>query len=112
MIYVISDNHYGHRNMVNLCGRPENFEELIFQNWCDVVKKEDTLIHLGDVSFRANENEIHEKYIKTAPGRKILVRGNHDKKCNEWYMDHGWDFSCDKFEMDYQQYHLIFQHKP
>lgn len=42
------------------------------------------------------------------PGRKTLVRGNHDKHSNSWYMNNGFDFSCDAMLFR----NIWFTHKP
>jgi calcineurin-like phosphoesterase family protein len=37
-----------------------------------------------------------EWIMPTLPGKKVLVRGNHDRQnSNSWWMEHGFDFSCD-----------------
>lgn len=76
------------------------------------MRPEDTLIHLGDVCFRYNDTKAHQKWVLPMPGRKILVRGNHDKKSCSWYMDNGWDFACDYFVMKYEDMELRFTHRP
>lgn len=54
----------------------------------------DTVIHLGDVAI--GKLDMVEAQIRALNGKKILVRGNHDRaKSNPWWMDHGFDFSCD-----------------
>ena len=69
------------------------------------------LIHLGDVCIGDDAN-MHERFIKSIPCKRILVRGNHDKKSNAWYMDHGWDFVCNRFYDDLYGYKIAFTHKP
>ena len=46
-IWLTSDWHLGHTNIVKYCNRPENFEELIIQNWLKVVKPDDIVICLS-----------------------------------------------------------------
>ena len=31
-LWLITDTHFGHNNMVHLCGRPQNFTRLIMDN--------------------------------------------------------------------------------
>ena len=52
MIFVIPDTHLGHENIKKYCNRPDNFEALIEKNWNAAVSDSDTVIHLGDVSFK------------------------------------------------------------
>ena len=55
--------------------------ELKFQKNCfEMIQQEDTLVLVGDHSFGRNlkECETDMEYIAALPGRKILIRGNHD----------------------------------
>lgn len=55
-------------------------EERFRQNCEKMVKDGDTLVLVGDHSWGRNRRECEEdfRYIKGLPGRKILLRGNHD----------------------------------
>ena len=57
------------------------------------MKPEDLLIHLGDVGIGPYEGFM--LMVKAWPGRKVLVRGNHDTHSCQWYMEKGFDFACD-----------------
>jgi calcineurin-like phosphoesterase family protein len=92
--YLISDTHFKHENMKTYCDRPGNFTEMIIKNWCQIVKPEDLVIHLGDVAIGSLE---HWRWIMDVlPGRKTLIRGNHDdQRSISWWMNNGFDFCCD-----------------
>jgi calcineurin-like phosphoesterase family protein len=93
-IYLIADTHLNHGNIATYCQRPENFTEIIIQNWRQTVQPSDHVIHLGDVFIGKPEgwDAIHP----LLPGKKTLIRGNHDRKRSvSWWMDHGFDFACD-----------------
>jgi calcineurin-like phosphoesterase family protein len=95
-VWLISDTHLKHQKIATYCRRPENFTELIDQNVKRLVKPEDTLVHLGDVGIdRAEGPDGFMKYVREWPGKKVLVRGNHDQHGCAWYIDHGFDFACD-----------------
>jgi calcineurin-like phosphoesterase family protein len=67
---------------------------MIIKRWNERVTWEDTVIHLGDVAI--GRLSLVESQIRQLAGRKILIRGNHDRaKSNSWWMDHGFDFACD-----------------
>lgn len=87
--WFISDTHFGHKNVLKLSNRPfssiEEHDEVIFENWNKRVKKNDTIIHLGDFGF-LSRSEIGD-LLERLNGKKILIRGNHDK--NAWKAD-GW----------------------
>ncbi len=58
--------------------------EYIIQKWNSVVKKEDTVYHLGDVGFGLVQ-EV-KSLVERLNGTKILLKGNHDFKIetNTW----------------------------
>lgn len=77
--FIISDTHFGHHNIIRYCDRPLNHEDIIIQNWDRVVQPEDTILHLGDVAFgRPKDIYGWAEIIKGLPGRKMLIKGNHD----------------------------------
>jgi calcineurin-like phosphoesterase family protein len=93
-VYLISDTHLKHEAMKTYCLRPPNFSELIHKNVMNTVKPEDTLIHLGDVGIGRYAD--WEWMVQAWPGRKVLIRGNHDRAHSvTWWMNHGFHFACD-----------------
>lgn len=79
-IFVISDLHLGHQNVIRYCKRPfENSESMdceLARRWNNAVKNDDTVYFLGDFVFHGSP-----KYWKTnLKGRKTFIRGNHDHK--------------------------------
>lgn len=110
-IWIISDTHFGHRKLEELAGRPANFEEKIFQK-LKKIKKGDTVIHLGDFCI-GSDVEWHEKWNTALKDvKRILVKGNHDRKSNHWYYDHGWDFVCDQMSDHFFKRYVTLSHKP
>jgi calcineurin-like phosphoesterase family protein len=92
--FLISDTHLNHANIATYCDRPKNFTDLIIKRWNERVTWADTVIHLGDVAI--GPRTLVEDQIRRLSGKKILIRGNHDRSgSNSWWMDHGFDFSCD-----------------
>lgn len=77
-IWVTSDHHFGHANIVPYCKRPfpsvlEMDEELIrLHN--KTVNKDEVVYHLGD--FSLHHNPIF--YLPKLNGRFLFVKGNHD----------------------------------
>ncbi len=76
-IYVVSDTHFGHENIIKFCNRPfanvEEMNETLVSKWNDTVRPNDIVYHLGDVYFRDGNTVLHR-----LNGRKRLVLGNHD----------------------------------
>lgn len=109
-IWLTTDTHFGHANMVKLCHRPEDFEKRIIDNWYQVVRPEDIVIHLGDVTWHVKD--YLDDVVAKLPGKKILVRGNHDEKSLMYYMKHGFDLAVDSLSMKYRGLDILFTHEP
>lgn len=108
MLYLITDTHLGHQNMLKSCSRPARFTNLILDSCRKMVRSNDMLIHLGDVAW--NEEELM-RFMKL-PGHKVLVRGNHDKKSTPYYMEAGFDLVVDSMTMTLQGIQILFSHAP
>jgi calcineurin-like phosphoesterase family protein len=91
--YLISDPHLNHDNIATYCQRPADFTQKIDRNVKEIVKPEDILINLGDIGI--GKPDGYMEMVNQWPGRHILVRGNHDQKSCQWYMNNGFDFACD-----------------
>ena len=85
--WIITDTHFGHDRMVEYCNRPKNFNELIIRHWRKMIHPRDLVYHLGDVGW-ANRNQLFD-LMKSLPGTKILIKGNHDREKTDWYLNHG-----------------------
>jgi len=109
MIYVTTDTHFGHEAIKEYCGRPDNFESLIWNNLKTLTSKH-MLIHLGDICW-GNDKEVHWG-IADLSCKKVLVKGNHDKKSNNWYLGNGWDFVCTTFSIERHNKLILFSHEP
>lgn len=79
-IWVWSDLHFGHNNIIRFSDRPfpdvDTMNEMLIKNFNDVVSKDDISIWVGDVSFKGTEES--KKIVRRCNGYKILVVGNHD----------------------------------
>lgn len=111
-IWIVSDTHFLHDVLIKkeYCNRPKNHTYKIFNNLMTIPEK-DLLIHLGDISI-GREDEVYEKFIRPLPYRKILVKGNHDRKSNNFYLNRGWDFVCYSFQDTYKKKKVLFSHYP
>lgn len=100
-VWVWSDLHFGHRNIIKFSDRPfinvEEMDQHLVDNFNEYVAKDDISIWVGDVSFRKIEatNEILDR----CNGYKILVVGNHD-------LDKG-----KVRDMNFDETHLIYMVK-
>lgn len=90
-IYVCSDLHLGHSNIIKYCNRPyDNIEEMdniLIDNWNSVVNEDDTVFFLGDFCLGNREKII--SYGNRLKGNKILIMGNHDRSSKTVYKEAG-----------------------
>lgn len=82
-IYTIGDLHlsFQENKPMDIFGENwKNHEEKIKKDWLNKVKEEDTVILPGDFSWAMYLENTYEdfKYLNQLPGKKILLRGNHD----------------------------------
>lgn len=90
-VWISSDWHLGHKNIHKFRCKERGFpfqfnNEEEHSQWLtdwvrSNVKKRDTLYLLGDIAF--NEDAI--KLVGTLPGRKVLIKGNHDAIKSDLY---------------------------
>ena len=83
--FFISDTHFGHKNILEFIhhdGSPmrefksmDEMHDTMIENWNRVVRPCDKVYHLGDVAF----NMMDLKILDKCNGKKILIKGNHDK---------------------------------
>lgn len=80
-IYAIGDLHLSKAGTkpMDIFGW-KNHKELIFEDWKSRVNEEDTVIIAGDTSWATYMEEAMGDLedISELPGKKILIRGNHD----------------------------------
>jgi calcineurin-like phosphoesterase family protein len=79
-VWVTSDWHLGHKNIIAYCSRPfDTVEEMnakIISNYVAVVCADDVVYFLGDFCFYKDPSE----WLKGLPGRIIFIKGNHDRQ--------------------------------
>lgn len=96
-IWVASDHHFGHKNILNFTDRDGNkirgavfenimqHDEAIIEYHNALVKPEDHVYFLGDLAITKRGIECASRMN----GHKRLVRGNHDIFKTKVYQDHG-----------------------
>ena len=82
-IFTIADLHlsFSSNKPMGIFGQNwENHEEKIKQDWLLKVKEDDIVILPGDFSWGMYLNETIKdfEFINGLPGKKILLKGNHD----------------------------------
>lgn len=78
--HFYSDPHFGHTNILEYANRPfsdtKEMEEVFIERYNDHVDQNDVVLWCGDCSYRLQELP---EILSRMNGRKILIRGNHDK---------------------------------
>lgn len=88
-IFFTSDHHFDHANFLNFKDdngnkiRPfetvEEMNETMIERWNSVIKVQDKVWHLGDVTFKPNQ---FARIASRLHGHKRLLVGNHDDPKN------------------------------
>ena len=113
-IFVISDTHFDHANILTFKrkdGSPlrefkdvHHMNEMLIQNWNSVVRPQDKVYHLGDVTMH---KQLPAAILDRLNGHKRLVRGNHDvaptKDYLKWFEE---VYACRVID------HMLFTHIP
>lgn len=94
MIYLTSDLHFNHANILKYEPQTRPFKsiqemnETLVHNWNNVVRAEDTIYVIGD--FFMGQLQDIEPILSQLNGNIKLVRGNHDTKARlEYYKTYG-----------------------
>lgn len=116
MIWITSDQHFNHLNILKFepNSRPfnsiEEMNEALIRNWNSCVKDDDTIYVLGDF-FMGKLDDV-EPILNRLKGHIILIRGNHDTSARlELYRQHGIEVK----DIDYLTYKgqfFILSHFP
>lgn len=82
-IFAISDLHLSINNPkpMNIFGEVwEGYEEKIFADWREKVSEDDIVLLAGDFSWAMKLEDTKKDFelIESLPGKKIIIRGNHD----------------------------------
>ena len=113
-LFFTSDTHFDHKNIIKYCNRPwETVEEMnqgLIDNWNSVIGPDDTVFHLGDVSFGGNTNLIN--YVCELNGHIILIKGNHDRKLQQSICDKLFDYTCQQLTLNIDGITVFLNHFP
>ncbi len=112
-IWVTSDTHFFHDNIIQYCGRPfansELMNECLVHNWNSVVKPGDKVYHLGDVAMGKGYTEGLGELMNQLQGSKRLIVGNHD---DIPFLSKGGWFKKVQLWRVFTEYNLLLTHVP
>jgi len=79
--FLVSDQHFSHRNIISYCARPftdvSHMERELISRYNAMVGPKDSVLFLGDCFFAPFL--VAKEIMDQLPGKKYLLRGNHDK---------------------------------
>ena len=101
--WFTADLHFGHRNIIDYCGRPfgdaEAMNRALVDGWNDVVADDDDVWVLGDFALGKLADTL--PLVRELRGHKVLLASNHDRcwhghgrRAEGWterYLDAGFD---------------------
>ena len=128
MVFVMSDTHFYHDNIVKYCWRPgfnprahrddeasHDFElhnTIMADNWRQLVRPEDVVLHLGDLAHsKATNFDRMRDLAPTLPGEKYLILGNHDTRSPTDYEELGFTV-LEPFAVTHLGWEVQFDHYP
>lgn len=84
MNYFTADPHFGHDNIRTFCNRPFStvaaMDAAMLSAYQSAMAPDDDLWIIGDFAFaHSDDAERLEALLAAIPGRKHLIKGNHDK---------------------------------
>lgn len=111
--WLISDTHFGHKNIIKYCDRPmSNFENII-RNWRILIGAEDRVLHLGDLAVWYGPDEDYWlSRVAELPGKIFMLNtGNHDKLKPKKYAEIGVTI-IPEFIQEIKGQRVLFSHWP
>jgi len=113
MIWFISDEHYGHCNIIRYTGRPfasvGEMDRTILSTCTKVFQPTDLVWHLGD--FCWNPKKRIAKTLAAMPGTHCIVRGSHDRGA-ETLRALGFAVAVESAVVNLEGRRIILRHKP
>jgi len=80
-IFLISDLHLDHTNIIKFTHRPfkntEDMNHKLVSNWNNTVRNKDTVYFLGDMAFGKGSRST-DYWLKKLNGEIIFIEGNHE----------------------------------
>lgn len=100
-VFAIADLHLsmGTDKPMDIFKGWQDYSSRLERNWRALVSDEDTVVVAGDISWAMKLEECYAdfKFINDLPGKKILLKGNHDywwatkRKIDDYLKSNGFD---------------------
>jgi len=103
-VFVISDLHLNHENIISYCKRPfdsvREMNRVLIKNWNYIVKPDDTVYFVGDMALGNSD-----KFIEKLNGNIYFIWGNHDVTDDV-------DSMYESLPLSYKGIEFLFVHDP
>ena len=113
MIWLTSDLHFFHENIIRYCDRPfcnaQEMNESLIKKFNQHVRDEDTVFFLGDLGMG---NHIKDIIKRLNSQKKILILGNHDRSGVETYYNMGFSAVLETASIKVGSMHITMSHYP
>jgi calcineurin-like phosphoesterase family protein len=116
--HLIADTHFGHAAIIRMCNRPfvdanghadvRLMDETLVDAWNRTVRRDDTVIHLGDFAHRYPTEKLPQLFARLN-GKKHLVCGNHDGAATRRL---NWESQHDLWHVGVDGQNLVLCHYP
>lgn len=114
-IFFIADCHFGHDKIIPMCHRPfadaKEMQKEMIRKWNAKVSNEDLVYVLGDFSFKINKHDT-TKILEQLNGRKILIKGNHDRYAGHPDFDRFFEEICETKQLHIDDKEFFLSHYP
>lgn len=111
-LFAIADLHLslGTDKPMDIFAGWNDYVARLTDNWNKIVTDNDTVVIAGDISWAMKLSDTYNdfQYINSLPGKKILLKGNHDywwetmNKMNHFIADNGFDKLSILFNNSYE----------
>lgn len=112
--FFTSDWHLGHENVLKFCKNTrkvstlDEMYDILIKNYNNTIKSTNTCYFLGDYSF---DITIGKEVLSKLNGKKICVRGNHDKG-HQSLLNMGFDAVLDSVSWKVADKYITASHFP
>ena len=106
--YLTSDLHFDHANIIHYCARPfvasnvNEMNEVLVENWNNVVRNTNTVYFLGDLSFGRDARPA-EYWLSKLNGKIQFICGNHEDDVKN---------SQEYIVLNHKDHHFLLVHDP
>lgn len=113
-LYLISDTHFDHANIIEYCNRPfstaSEMDKYMIEKWNSRVSDNDTVFFGGDVAMARPEKAF--EYVEKLNGSFVTLIGNHDDFTEESAPFPVFKYHHFEYEHENNDYEFYYSHYP